>query len=222
VFATLYFVEEILNYSGAHAEEIRDAVRAADAESVVGRALSVRAEPKRSSDPVKILMGEVDEIEHPVTGEMMLLRRDIANPVEMYEYGSFRASETETAPSVYLIPPELKDVLERLKLHGVRTEELAAPKTLVAQAFRIDSTRVSQRAFQNRNEREVWGTYSDVEVKVPTGTVLVPVDQPLGRLAFHLLEPRADDGFLNWALLDDVIEVGSDYPVMRSVLPIDP
>ena len=42
----------------------------------------------------------------------------------------------------------------------------------------------------------------------------VRVDQPLGRLAFTLLEPRSDDGFANWALLDEQIETGS-YPVVR-------
>ena len=42
----------------------------------------------------------------------------------------------------------------------------------------------------------------------------VRVDQPLGRLAFTLLEPRSDDGFANWALLDEQIEAGT-YPVLR-------
>lgn len=222
VFATLYFVEEILNYATAHADAIRSAVEAADAHSVVGQALSVRSVLERSAEPVTILMGEVDEVEHPETGEVMLLRRDVANPVEMYEYGRFAAVETEIAPAMYLIPAELTDVLDRLRIHGVATETLSEARTLTVQTFRIDSTSVSQRAFQNRNEREIWGVYREVELELPAGTVLVPVAQPLGRLAFHLLEPRADDGFTNWALLDDVIEVGADYPILRSLTVIDP
>lgn len=222
VLSTLHFVEEILNYATANADEIRSTVARADAESVVGQSLTVRSVPQRSGEPVTILMGEVDELEHPETGEIMLLRRDVVNPVEMYEYGTFVAEETETAPAVYMIPPHLTDVVERLRLHGARTRTLGAPTTISVQAFRIDSTDVAQRAFQNRNEREVWGAYRNAEVELPAGTVLVSVAQPLGRLLFHLLEPRADDGFLNWALLDEKIAVGEDYPIMRRMEPIDP
>jgi len=32
--------------------------------------------------------------------------------------------------------------------------------------------------------------------------VVVPVDQPLGRLIFTLLEPRSADGFADWNILD--------------------
>ena len=40
------------------------------------------------------------------------------------------------------------------------------------------------------------------------------VDQPLGRLAFTLLEPRSDDGFVSWAILDEEIE-GGTLPILR-------
>ena len=49
---------------------------------------------------------------------------------------------------------------------------------------------------------------------LPVGTAYVSVDQPLGRLAFTLLEPRSDDGFVSWAILDDEIE-GGTLPILR-------
>ena len=80
VLATLYFVEEILDYATEHADRVRSAVEAADGRSVVGETLSLRSVPQRSSERVTILMGEVDEVPHPETGEVMLLRRDVSNP----------------------------------------------------------------------------------------------------------------------------------------------
>jgi hypothetical protein len=222
VYATLYFVEEVLNYAHAHAERIAGTVRDADATSVVGEALTVRSRPRRSTERVTILMGEVDEERHPETGEVMLRRRDVSNPVEMYEYGSFEAVETEVAPAAYLVPPELSDVLDRLRAHGVRMQPLEGARSLEVEVFRVDSTSVSERAFQNRNEREVQGAYRPEVRSIEAGTFVVPVDQPLGRLAFHLLEPRADDGFVNWAILDDWIQTGADFPIVRSRVPIDP
>ena len=78
----------------------------------------------------------------------------------------------------------------------------------------MDSTTVSARPFQGHNERVVFGSWQATTVELPPGTVAVAVDQPLGRLAFTLLEPRSDDGFANWALLDEQIEAGT-YPVLR-------
>ena len=43
----------------------------------------------------------------------------------------------------------------------------------------------------------------------------MPVGQPLGRLLFTLLEPRSDDGVVNWNMLDAQAGVGSVYPILR-------
>jgi hypothetical protein len=55
-------------------------------------------------------------------------------------------------------------------------------------------------------------------VTVPAGSVVVPVGQPLGRLVFYLLEPRSDDGFVNWNLYDRIIESGG-VPIVRTQSP---
>ena len=55
------------------------------------------------------------------------------------------------------------------------------------------------------------------EREIPAGTIRVDVAQPLGRLAFYLLEPRSDDGLVNWNVLDDAL--GDDvkvYPIVRA------
>jgi hypothetical protein len=42
------------------------------------------------------------------------------------------------------------------------------------------------------------------------------MDQPLARLAFLLLEPRSDDGFANWNVLDPALEAAEEYPILRT------
>lgn len=43
----------------------------------------------------------------------------------------------------------------------------------------------------------------------------MPLDQPLARLAFQLLDPEADDGLLVWNFWDAALEggPGSELPV---------
>ena len=215
VSGTLWFVEEILDFAQAHAAEIREIVEESDAQSVVGRPLATRATFERSPDEVTILLGAVDEERHPTTGRIILRRRDVSTPTSMYEYGSFVATETSVAPDAYYILPEAGDAIERLRAHGVTVVPAIVGQQMALERFRIDSTTVASRSFQGHNERTLFGEWVPSVESLPVGTVAVPVDQSLGRLAFTLLEPRSDDGFANWALLDEQIESGA-YPILRA------
>ncbi len=214
VLATLYFVEEILDYVHEHADEVRQVVADADAATVVGDSLALRAAPERSAEPVDILMGAVVEEAHPLTGRPLLLRADTQYVETMYEYGTFSPTFSERVPQAYLIPAGLDEVLTRLAAHGIALEPAeAAP--LGVESFHIDSVRTAERPFQGRNEQTLFGRYEPSQVTPAPGVMLARVDQPLGRLLFSLLEPRSDDGFANWGFLADLLEDGGVYPIVR-------
>jgi len=108
-------------------------------------------------------------------------------------------------------------VVDRLAAHGIMTHRLEAPAVLATERFRIDSTWTSPREFQGHHERSVTGAWESVTDTVPAGTVVVPMPQPLARLAFLLLEPRSDDGVLDWNLLDDALAGARYYPIRRTL-----
>lgn len=213
VKASLWLVEEILDFAHQNAGTVRRLVEEADGESVVGRELAVRAVPHRAGD-VTILMGEVEEERNPYTGAVMLRRRDVRTPTVMADMGTFRASETAIAPEAYYVLPQAGAAVERLEAHGVSVVRYAEARTVDAERFVLDSTTVAEREFQGHRERTVWGHWVADRVELPEGTAFVSVDQPLGRLAFTLLEPRSDDGFTAWGFLDPEIGSGS-FPVLR-------
>ncbi len=218
VLATLYFVEEILAFSHQNAGRIRQIVARAEAQPVVGQTLALRAQHARSETPVAILMGEVEETRHPFSGAMMRQRLDVVEPEQMHEFGRFMPTETETAPRAYLVPPDLAPVIDRLDVHGVRYRTLAADSSLQVERFRIDSTQVAEREYQGHFAHTLFGAYERERLAVPAGTLVVPVDQPLGRLTFSLLEPRSDDGLLAWGLIE--VSGAETYPILR--LPASP
>ena len=215
ILATLYFVEEIVNYTHAHASQIRKIIDEVDLQSVVGERLAVRSQVVRSDEPVEILLGETIEERHPYTGQVMLRRQGERRPEPMYEYGVFDPAETETAPKTYFIPPGLNNAFDRLEAHGIWFEALTEERTMRLERFRIDSTHVAEQEFQGSHERTLFGAYETVTETLPVGTLVVPVDQALGRLVFYLLEPRSDDGLVTWALLDDAIKNAAHYPILR-------
>ncbi|MEM1095575.1 MAG: M14 family metallopeptidase [Bacteroidota bacterium] len=215
ILSTLYFVEEILHYAHEHATSLAAVTEAADA-SVLGAELGLRATFTRSEEPVEILMGEVERQRNPYSGALMLQRTDAQAPEPMPEFGTFAATETTAAPIAYYVPPEMTLVRNKLDDHGIQYTTLGAATSMPVQRFRIDSTAVASRPFQGHNERTLFGAYEPVsDETLPEGTLVVPVEQPLGRLTFSLLEPRSDDGLTAWGLIDQWVEDAAQYPIGR-------
>ncbi|MGH9347096.1 MAG: M14 family zinc carboxypeptidase [Vicinamibacterales bacterium] len=210
------FIEEMVDYAAANGERIRRVSNEADAKSVVGQTLGLQAVLEKTSDGVEIVLGDVEEAPHPYTGLTMFKRTNVRKPERMPEWGAFRATGSERAPQAYYVPPALAGVIDRLEAHGVQTTTLPREQTLSVERFRIDSMSVAAQASEGHNERTVAGAYERADVVLPAGTRVVRVDQPLGRLAFYLLEPRSDDGVLTWNLVDDALKDAKVYPIVRN------
>jgi hypothetical protein len=217
VKASLWLVEEIANFTYQHAARVRDVVAEADRTAISGQELGVRFTHARSEQQVEILMGDVVEERNPFSGRTILRRLDVSRPELMYQYGTFQTTETERVPATYMIPGDLTAALSKLADHGVQWTELTTPFTGTVERFVIDSTIVSAREFQGHKERTLYGRYEETELTMPAGAVVVSLDQPLARLAFYLLEPRSDDGFVNWNVLDGALEGAEYYPIVRTV-----
>jgi hypothetical protein len=216
IAATTRFLEEILNFAHTNAAGIRKAAEDADGRSIIGQRVSLRSKPKRTEEMVEILMGETEDEINPNTGRAMQRRLDVRKPEKMWEEATFEATESERVPSAYYVPEQLAPVIERLQMHGVRLERLNQPLMLQLEEFQIESSEVTAQAFESHRERTVTGKYSPVERTMPAGTYRVPMNQPLARLAFYLLEPRSNDGLLTWNFLDEALRDAKTYPILRT------
>lgn len=212
-------LEQVLTFAWAHAGALRAMTAAADARALVGDSLPVRARLRRG-DSIDVLLGRVTETRHPYTGQRVLAREDERRPVRLPDYTTFEGTEWTRVPRAYLVPARLGAVLDRLAAHGVRVRRLASAQVAAVERFRIDSTWTSPRAFQGHNERTVRGAWESVTDTVPEGTMVVELEQPLARLVVLLLDPRSDDGFLDWNLLDDALAGARYYPITRTAAPL--
>jgi hypothetical protein len=220
ITATSRFVDEILRFAHTNATRIRRTVESADAMPLIGQRLALRATYDRSAQPVEILLGDVVQERNPYSGATMLRRADVRRPERMYEYGTFAGTELETVPAAYILLEPAVPVLANLDAHGVRWHRLGNARTLDAETFRVDSSTAAAREFQGHREREVHGAWSTGSVQAGADAVVVPMDQPLARLIFTLLEPRSDDGLVNWNYFDRSLEGGRGIPVVRVHAPL--
>jgi murein tripeptide amidase MpaA len=126
----------------------------------------------------------------PVTFRMPIIGQD---PVE-----------TVTLPKAWWVPQEQKEVIDRLRIHGVRFEILEAPHTLTLDRVRLRDPAV-QPAQDGRLPLKASFEHENVSETLPAGTIRVPSDQPLGLLAAALLEPEAPDSFLAWGFFPEML-----------------
>jgi len=216
VIATLRFVEEVVTFAHERADEIAAVVEEAQGASIVGTRLATRAVPQRSAAPVEILLGQTETLPNPYTGEPIRRRLDVVEPTSMFEEGTFVATDDEVAPEAYYVPPAATSVIDLLAAHGVDGTSLDADTTLDVEQFLITASSLADQAFEGHRERTVEGAWAPAERTVPAGTLVIPLSQALGRLVFTLLEPRSDDGVVNWNLLDDQVATGAVYPILRA------
>jgi zinc carboxypeptidase len=213
--ATNYFLEASLDFASRNAERLKKAVADADREKVTGATLATSAKIKRGG-MVEILMGEVEDEKNPVSGAVMNRRKDVVKPEQMVDMMWFEPSATETAPSAYYVPADATKAVDLLTAHGLQMHRTTGPVTGVEQ-FTIDTSTLAPSAFEGHSIRKIEGKWQPApDVTVPAGAWEVPMNQPLARLAFYLLEPASDDGLVAWNDLDDRLKDGvTTYPILR-------
>jgi hypothetical protein len=215
------FVEEICNYAQMHSAEIIKATADADRLSIVGQEIALRGKSVKSAEQVEILMTELTTEKNPYTGQMMRRRLDVRKPEKMYQYISFEASETTIAPRYYLVPapPALRYVQDRLEAHGISFSRLEQAIAIKGEQFRIESSTQAERDYEGHRARTLTGKWEPAELNVAAGTLVVSVEQPLGRLALMLLEPRSEDCLGAWGLMEEALAQQPQpqmFPVLRT------
>ncbi|WP_309671081.1 M14 family zinc carboxypeptidase [Gemmatimonas sp.] len=115
----------------------------------------------------------------------------------------------------------LATVIDRLEAHGIRYSVTAADQPFSGDRFKIATNTVETREYQGTHKgRTLTGAWEPTEQTLPAGSLVIPMDQPLARLTFILMDPRSDDGFMWWNLLDAVLgqtPAPTYYPVLRSM-----
>ena len=222
------FVEEIWRNAAANAKQIltltaqADRVFTAPANSKpieLGVDIEIRALPER----VEILVGDVTKVANPRTGRDMLVMAPVAVPVMMKDYGVFASTRTLPLPRGWLIPkntadsPRLTAALDRLRWHGLRIEEIAADAQVAVERFSIADMTKAPKPFQGHQEARLKGTFDKAQLTVREGSLFIPANQPLARLAFYLLEPESDDGLVTWNIIEEGLGPGQTYPIYRVI-----
>lgn len=159
---------------------------------------------------------------NPVSGA------DKAVTVEWDSTLALRKIKARARPCGYWLSAASSTAVERLRLHGVQVLRVTEPGSLLADSYQETSRAVGER-------QDVRGTITAGSpiikaqvsltrgvVDVPRGSYYVPLNQPLGNLAFAALEPDTQSSyFANQILegLQSAVRVMAEPTVKLEELP---
>jgi hypothetical protein len=133
----------------------------------------------------------------------------------------FAATRSVMMPKGWLIPKNTADngrlaaALDRLRWHGIKIEQLTADAVVAVERFSIADITKAPKPFQGHQEARLKGVLDKAQLTVQAGSLYIPANQPLARLAFYLLEPESDDGLVTWNIIEEGLSAGLTYPIYR-------
>jgi hypothetical protein len=204
---------EILEHTNSNASTIRNVTQRAEqltVKQVVEQAGKVKKGVRFKMVPLEKLnnFATYDFIEYPKEDGTKGFYRTgkIVRFDNIDYYARFEAEVESTLPRGYVIPASLSSIAENLRKHGVIVSTLDKAKTFDGEEFQISKYEKSTRKFEGHFMARASGKYLKARKKFNKGDFVIDLAQPLGNLAFYLLEPESDDGFVTWNFLDDYLE----------------
>jgi hypothetical protein len=129
-----------------------------------------------------------------------------------------KVTTSTTVPAGYIVPPQWTHVIDVLAAHDIAVRRTTAPWTGKVERYRCGGMQWQGPPFEGRHpasDGEGAGTqpghYGQCTlmtetVSFPAGSVVVPLNTRLSKVAIQWLEPDAPDSALRWGFFDPIFE----------------
>lgn len=214
VLATRDFLAALLAEVGSDPAGLLAAVAAAEAATIAAGAphappseVVLNFEESPAADRIRLPLYGTELQTSQVTGKPLLrYRRGEVREIEVPWYHGSRAARTLPRPRGYLVLPGWPQIEARLRVQGLRVEQLAEDVEIEVETMRLGTPHLAASPYQGLAQVTAEVSRRVERRRFPAGTFWVPADQPDFALAVQLLEPDADDSLLSWGLLSTVFE----------------
>src|SRR5579859_6644747 len=151
-----------------------------------------------------------------------------------------KVTAATTPPAAYIIPRQWTQAIDVLAAHDVTIQHTTADWSGKVERYHCAGMEWQGPPFKGRQpifagegagaEPGKFGhcSLTTETVSYPAGSVVVPVNQRLSKVAIHWLEPEAPDSAMRWGLFDPIFEqreYGEGYvleKIARSMMEKDP
>jgi len=213
---TRRFVLGCLDWMASHRAEIREQTRAAETR------WKASWKDRRPSLPLGFEAIATEkypfEVITPIRNEdRQIIGEKARTTLELPAYLTWKDRDLVTLPEGYLVDPIYAELVRsHLERHGIQVlPGSARPKGIPVLHFHETSRDLSPDSFQGVFPLSLKGGWKAEAQSKPRilpwkesdldRALWIPLNQPLGRLAFYLLDPRSPDGLVYWGLFQSTL-----------------
>ena len=228
VMGCYYLLKSLADYASVHKDEIKEMLKEADAKILkrglnpsVTDSFAIKFGVRPLPEKVTIKTYEVEPVQDANVWPPFK-RTNRQNTVTVPYYIDFFPEKNVKFPYAYLMKINDQNVVDLLKIQGIRLERMTAASDLEVERFDISALEGSSRLNQGHYTNTVRGRFVRETIGFPAGTLVIRTAQPLANLAAYLLEPQSDDGLLTWNFFDRYLvpQWGAgyyNYPVYKVI-----
>jgi murein tripeptide amidase MpaA len=141
-----------------------------------------------------------------VSGETRVVFGSEPLDVTVPMYNTFRVRTAIVPPLAYIVPPQWREAIEVIKAHGLHCEQTSEATEIDVESYRFDEVTWPSSPFEGRFMPRFKAEPTTERRRFPAGSVVVPLDQNLAKVAINLLEPQAPDSLVAWGLFNAIFE----------------
>lgn len=171
-----------------------------------GIAVPLRQRPSGKSEDYLFKGFEFKRSLSPVTGVEEVSYTKKPFEIKIPRYDEAVVAESAVPPIAYIVPPQWKDVIERLEAHGLEFSRLKEPVTVEVGSFRFEDPKWQDAPFEGRITLGSKIVPITEVREFPANSVVIPMGQAASSVAVHFLEPSGPDSAFFWGFFNSIFE----------------
>jgi len=214
-----YLIRSLIDYTSANNSEIKSMLKDVDSKTIARGlnpssvdSFAVEYKVKPAISKVTIRTYEADQVTD-ANGRKSYIKSNRQKDVTVPYYIDFQPTKNVKFPFAYIVTVMDPQVIELLKVHGIKLEKLKSVTKIKAERFEVTELNGSPRLNQGHYTNTIKGNPEIEEIEFSAGSIVVRTAQPLANVATYLLEPLSNDGLVVWNFLDRYLvpQWGSGY-----------
>lgn len=141
-----------------------------------------------------------------ITGSSILKYSNEPEEFDLPIYNDVEMVRVVKFPYAYFIPSEFKEIIRRLKLHGIKGITLQKDCTAVVEKYRFHNSKFSSDPYEGRMLAEFETELFTEETQLKKNSFIVQTAQRTLRVIANLLEPDAPDSLAKWGFFNAFFE----------------
>ncbi len=109
-------------------------------------------------------------------------------------------------PDAYIIPVEWTEVINRIKLHGIKYLTLKDEKEILVSAYKFSTIKWRAEPYEGHQTVEFELTPIEITRTFFPGSIVIDMNQRAAKVIANILEPQAPDSYTYWGFFNTIFE----------------